>query len=75
MPVVNCPAPDCDYRTPDGNFVAAVELLKVHAAIAHPPGSVATTKPEKPRKPQLEMTAESIRRKLLEFVQSPVDSL
>ena len=46
MPEVPCPIPGCEYKTPDVDATAVVELIKAHSAI-HPAVAAAVAKVER----------------------------
>lgn len=53
---LKCPAPSCTYVTDDLEVSSAVEVLKLHVSLSH--GN--TCKPEKPKRPSLEMSGEVV---------------
>ena len=49
----SCPTPGCDYKTDSFEAAIAIELLKLHVGQVHGTNS----KPEKPKRPCLQMSA------------------
>ena len=64
MPIENCSAPGCEYKTADYPAVQALEALRLHGRLTHPElfANATTTEPQKKaisKRPVLQMTGQS----------------